>query len=546
MKSEEMDNGGSKLQLDRRELMKLGAGAAGLAALASGKAASGQASGVPSTPANPPAPGSMRKPGEIAPFTALGYKNNFNRLGKNGPMDDTTAKIVKYVYNFKPSDVTPAAKKQYDRLMIDSLASIVGGFEEEGPRASAELARMCPAGPEKCTVLGYNLTTTPEMATFANGCLIREVDWNDTEFQVHYSTVIPAALAMGEALHKSGADVMAAIMIAYELQAVPAGGESVVAAMAAGKLMGLDEDRLANALTLALTPHIALNKGVGAMSMWKGMRSAESAKCGVWAALMARAGVTGPPQPFEGRGGYWASLRSTDAGPSGFARGIDANGMGRKFNLPVTEGENVLVHTWYKRRPAEASSQGILYLMPEIRTWLGGTENVAAIHIDISYSNWEEICDAPKWDPQNRQTADHSLPFITAQALIAGDIFLDSYREDKFLNPVAQDLLAKTTISPVNGWVGNGPARIEITKKNGEKKFWDTYEGRRVVGNEDYPPLTTAEQKEKLDRACAFMKVNPAQRDQAYKIWGDTSSLKDFADAMKVVAKFGQPKPFVG
>ena len=75
--------------------------------------------------------------------------------------------------------------------------------------------------------------------------------------------------------------------------------------MMAGKLMGLDEDRLANALTLALTPHVALNKGVGAMSMWKGCRSAEAVKCGVWAAILAQQGMTGPPQPFEGRGGLW-------------------------------------------------------------------------------------------------------------------------------------------------------------------------------------------------------------------------------------------------
>ena len=62
--------------------------------------------------------------------------------------------------------------------------------------------------------------------------------------------------------------------------------------------MGLNEDRLANALTIALTPHVTLNNGVGAMSMWKGLRSAEPVKCGVWGALMAREGI-----PFEGRGG---------------------------------------------------------------------------------------------------------------------------------------------------------------------------------------------------------------------------------------------------
>src|SRR5205814_3826177 len=104
----------------------------------------------------------------------------------------------------------------------------------------------------------------------------------------------------------------------------PAGGEPVAAAMGAGKLMGLNEDQLANALTLALTPHVALNKGVGALSMWKGCRSAEAMKCGVWAALMARAGMTGPPQPFEGRGGLWSR-----------------NGNGADFTLPQYPKMNI-------------------------------------------------------------------------------------------------------------------------------------------------------------------------------------------------------------
>ena len=216
--------------------------------------------------------------------------------------------------------------------------------------------------------------------------------------------------------------------------------------------------------------------------------------------------------------------------------------MGRPFSLPVRSDSLVMQFNWFKRRPAEASSQGLLYLMKDIRAWVKPDE-IAAIHIDTSYSNWEEICDSPKWDPRNRQTADHSLPYITARALIDGDIYLDSYDEAKFMDPTARDLVNKTTISPINGWNGNGGLRLTITKKSGESQFWDTYDGKRVLDNEDYPPFTEEELKAKLDRVCDFQKVASSQRDQAYKIWSDISSLKDFADAMKVMAKFGQPKP---
>ena len=239
-------------------------------------------------------------------------------------MDDTTRKIVRFVKEFKESDMTPAVIKAANRAMVDSMASLVSGFEEEAVRIAARAAKLSPAGSLKCTVLGYGLSTTPELAAFVNSAMVRLVDFNDTP---HDSNLIPAALAMGEAMHSTGSQVMAAITVGYEVQELSGQikpkepgvgwyeheeyysgaslGEAVAPAMAVGKLMGLDEDRLANAVTIALTPHVALNKGVGAMSMWKGCRSAEAIKCGVWAAILAQQGMTGPPQPFEGLGGLW-------------------------------------------------------------------------------------------------------------------------------------------------------------------------------------------------------------------------------------------------
>jgi len=478
----------------------------------------------------------MRAPGEISPFTGPGYKNDFGRLSGNGPMDDTTRQIVKWVHDFKDSDVTAAAAHACNRTMVDSISAVIAGFEEPGSRIGASMARYSLPSSLKCTVLGYGLTTTPELATFANGCLVREVDFNDMSAEGgHVSTLIPAALAMGEALHSTGTQVMTSIVIGYELAAAPAGGESVIAAMVAGKLMGLDEERLANALTIALTPHVALNKGVGALGMWKGIRSAESAKCGVWAAMLAKEGMTGPPQPFEGRGGLWS--RGGGGGEGGGGRA-----PGEPFTLPVRAGSFAIERNWFKRRPSEASSQGILIMMPEVKAWVKPDE-IASIHWDTSYSNWEEICDAPKWDPRNRDTADHSLPYIIARALIDGDVYLDSFTEAKYMDPAARALMDKTTMSPVLGWNGNGAGRLTITKKSGETKWFDTYHGDRWLDLKDYVQMSEKEVVDKYNRVCAYRHVDNAQRDKAYAAWSNLAALKDIGDAMKTMAKFGQPKP---
>ena len=378
------------LSLGRRDMMKLGAGVVTTALAGSRVNAQGFGPAQVTLP-----PGSMPDPNEPRPTTGPGYKNDNNRLDGNGPMDDTTRKIVKFVHGFKESDITPAALKAVNRTMVDSIAAVVAGFEEDAARAAARAAQWSPAGELKSTMLGYGITTTPELAAFGNGVLIRCTDFNDNGPGGHTSDLIPAALAIGEAMHSTGSEVLQAIVIGYEVSGAPAGGEAVRAAMVAGRLLKLDEDRLANAAGIALVAHVALNKGVGALSMWKGSRSAEATKCGVWSAVLAKAGMTGPPQPYEGRGSLWDN----------------SGNPGRPFTLPLNPKAMGIENTWVKRYPSDAQTQGVLKLIPDILAWTKVTE-IESIHYDLTTSNWEEVGSAPKWDPRNRDTADHSLPVL--------------------------------------------------------------------------------------------------------------------------------------
>src|ERR1700730_176580 len=212
--------------LGRRDLVKLGAGVVATALTATERT-SAQRGGRGAAEGPVPPPGSPPPEG-WRPHTGAGYKNEANRLGGNGPMDDTTRKIVKYVHDFKESDMTPPVVRAVNRTMVDSMAATIAGFEEEAVRIAARAASLYPAGKEKCTVFGYGISTTPELAAFANSAMVRLVDFNDTP---HNSNLIPAALAIGEALHSTGSQVMAAITVGYEVTA-SGGGESVPAAMA--------------------------------------------------------------------------------------------------------------------------------------------------------------------------------------------------------------------------------------------------------------------------------------------------------------------------
>jgi 2-methylcitrate dehydratase len=511
----------------RRALLK--AGAAAVVASIAGQTASSQEGGRGGRRGPVPPPGSPRPADELRPHTGSGYyENDYNRLNGNGPMDDATRAIVTFVHDYDAAKMTPATVAMVNRTMVDSMAAGIAGFENDAIRISARLARQVQSTPHglASTVLGYGISTTAEMASFVNSGMVRYVDFNDTP---HDSNLIPAALAVGEALHSSGAEVMAAIVIGYEVMRTQS-GESVAPAMAAGKLMGLDEDRLANAVSLALVPHVALNKGVGAMSMWKGMRSAEAIKCGVWAALMAREGMTGNPQPFAGRGGLWSRQ-----GPGAWMR----------TGLPIEKDHMSIEHTWHKRFPSDQQTQGILNIMPDIRAWTRADE-IESIQYDLTFDNWQEVAGNAKWDPRNHDTADHSLPYVLARNLIDGETYLDAFEDAKlpYRDPAVRALMDRMTFGPVKEWSGNGTARMTVRKKNGDVRAFDTHGGVRNATPDDYlRRMTDDDVTAKFVRVCAFRGVDQAQRDKALKQWWDLRSIKDIADPIRTLARFGNPKP---
>ena len=78
-------------------------------------------------------------------------------------------------------------------------------------------------------------------------------------------------------------------------------------------------------------------------------------------------------------------------------------------------------------------------IIPQVRAWTK-VEDIASIHIEMPFSGWLEIADPPKWDPRNRETADHSMPYEAARALIDGDIYVDSFTHEKIMDPVVRQL----------------------------------------------------------------------------------------------------------
>jgi hypothetical protein len=231
------ESAGSKSSgLGRRDLMKLGVGAgaaaAGMLSAPGVLAQQGQQAPSPVPPTSPLAQQSrlgdgtqiwpdLRESEMVTASMQAGYNvssgpgwvNNSGRANGNGPMDECSRRIVEWVHAYSASDLTDSLAGTIGEAMMDSIGVLYAGFESEPARANARLAARYP-GPS--TVMGYGIKTTEEMAAFANGCMIRHTDFN---VGFHNTEMLGGILAVGEALHSSGAQVMAGLVIAYEVVA---------------------------------------------------------------------------------------------------------------------------------------------------------------------------------------------------------------------------------------------------------------------------------------------------------------------------------------
>ena len=466
------------------------------------------------------------------PVTRSGWKNDAGRASGNGPVDDTTRQIVRYVTSFSEANLTDPLTSALGDTMLDAVSSIISGFESEPARICARMARTTQSTLES-TVLGYGVTTSPELAAFANGCMLRHADFNDLGPGGHVSDILSGLLAVGEAFHSTGPQMLAAVAVGYEIAgalaaALPNGDqgwdgpfEGPATAMAAGKLMRLNEDQLANALSLTLVPHMPMKVShSGALSHWKGCHSSESVRCAVFSTLLAREGMTGPAQPFDGRQGLFEHL-----------------GRFKELRLPAAspDGRMVVERMGFKRFPSEGSTQSILELTPQIRAWTKA-EDIASIYVQLPRDGWLETADPPKWDPRNRETADHSMPYVIAVALIDGDVYLDSFTPKRIQDPAVRRLMEKITAGPDPKLAYQGAARLTVRNKTGGELVKETLVHLST-------PMTRPEIVAKFNRVCAFMSVADEQRDRSRAEWSNLLAVRDIAEPIRALAHFGRPLP---
>ncbi|WP_442793679.1 MmgE/PrpD family protein [Paraburkholderia sp. ZP32-5] len=359
-------------------------------------------------------------------------------------------RLADYTYSLTYDDLDPATIEAVKTHLADALGCGVAALKQRPVEIAREVALADSGGNGTSTVMGTSARTSPALAAFANGAAIRYYDLNDVYAGKeigHPSDNATACLAQGEAQKAHGRDVILAIAIAYEIDCRLMDGASAssrgwdhpiyslpAAALASGKLMKLTPAQLTQAVNIAINGHIALNQTrVQTMSNWKGLADADATRNGVFAAELARGGITGPSPIFEGEAGLFKQV----TGP--FT--VDTSAFGNKTQRFKIRDCAV------KFYPAQVLTQTAIIAGIDVAKQVGDLSRITAIEIRTSQQGrFTAGLDKEKWAPASSETADHSLPYVTVRAMLDGDIGLNSYRQEALHDPKALALMKRTTV----------------------------------------------------------------------------------------------------
>lgn len=326
-------------------------------------------------------------------------------------------------------------------------------------------------GRPSARIWGSDIRTSVEMAAFANGVMIRYLELNDTVLAKsagHPSDMIGGLVSLAEGIEADGPALLAAVVVAYEAYCGLCASvalqpshldQGLCAALgtAAGAslLLGLSHEEAVHALALALTPNMPLyNVRHGVLSDWKACAGPNGVRNGLFAALLARDGVTGPAEAFAGKAGLFDVVGEFD------------------FELGAGPGLHI-ASTHVKFYPVCYHGQSAVDAAIRLHGDGVPIDAIDDIHIETYQAAVDAMADERgKWTPTTRETADHSLPFTVAVSLMKGQLAADDYEERQLVDAGTVALMEKVRVSPSPEMTADYPrsaqTRITVRGSNGK------------------------------------------------------------------------------
>lgn len=384
--------------------------------------------------------------------------------------------ISKFALSLRYEDLPEKVVYEVKRYIYDSIGCAYGGYHTKDVKILREIA-LEQGGVGESTLIGFGDKVPAVQSSLVNSLMIRALDFNDIywrEDPSHPSDIIPAAFSIGEKVNASMKEVIVAIALAYEFEqrlcefAVPGVRErkwhhatltQFVSPIVAGKLLGLNEDQMVNAIGISGCCHHTIGcPTAGVLTMMKNTVDPMATQAGVIAALMAQKGYSGTERVFEGKEGLM------DVFGEGWDMEKLVGNLGKSYKI---------LECSMKAFPTEALTH--THITATLKTIIENDihpEDIEEVIVTTIARACDILFDSHKYEPTSRETADHSLPFCIARAILDRKITTESFQDEKINDP-----LLKTVIHKIKGeasaefeklFPAKQPSRVTIRTKKGQ------------------------------------------------------------------------------
>jgi len=377
--------------------------------------------------------------------------------------------IAEFSINLKFEDLPKNVVETTKKYLYDSIGCAFGGYHTKDVNILKDIY-VNMGGKEEVTLIGFGKKIPAVNATLVNSLMIRALDFNDIywkEDPSHPSDLIPAALSTGELVGASMKDIIVAIVLAYEFEqrlcefAVPGIRErkwhhatltQFVSPIVAGKILGLTVDQMVNAIGISGSHNHTIGcSTAGKLTMMKNTVDPMAVQSGVFAALMAQKGFSGTEDVFEGKEGFMDCFFGWDV-------------KKQKLNALKMKGRE-FEEEWSWNLDKLLGGLGKSYRILECSMKAFPCEALSHVHLtavinavkknDIKYDDIDTVTittiaracdilfDPTKYRPESRETADHSLPYCVAAAIVDKKLTTQSFSEEKLKDPKIWEVIDK-------------------------------------------------------------------------------------------------------
>jgi 2-methylcitrate dehydratase len=425
---------------------------------------------------------------------------------------------------------------QAKRFLLDSLGCALGGYQQHDVEIALGVLDEIGGG-GRATVIGTGKRTDAVSASLANALMIRCMDYNDIYWKQdpsHPSDILPAALACCERAKSDGRELIVGLALGHEFEmrfceaAFPGIRErgwhhatltAFVSPIVAGRALHLTWEQIQHAIGISASRHATLGAvTAGKLTMMKNTVDPMATQSGVLAALLAEKGYTGPEHVVDGKEGLTHCF-----GPE-WKLNVLTDGLGDGWRI---------TQCGMKAFPTEALTHTpISAVLDLVRENDLKPDDIEKIQIRSLARAADILSDPSKYDPHTKETADHSLPYVIAAAVVDRQVTPLQFTPAKIMEGKIREQLRKVDViaDPEIEKVFPALQRVMVTIRRKD--------GREFSRQLDYPkgdprnPLSDTEVEEKFAALAEGVLSGRAQQNVKDAVW----ALEKLGSVSKLMA----------